>query len=112
MILTSREWHKDVKVSSILFYSNRKTQKLDRIGALKEEPFSIFQHFCRKTSTKLKGDPLKSLKHFQKSLTKSKNARVDPLVFFSTFLRQNIKKIEGGPLLEKIQKSPTMPKKN
>ena len=42
-------------MSSILFYSTRKTQKLDRIGALKGGPFRIFQHFSHKTSKKLKG---------------------------------------------------------
>ena len=45
------------KCQSILLYSNRKTQKLDRIGALKGGPFGISQHFCRKTSRKLKGRP-------------------------------------------------------
>ena len=76
----SRERHKaapclrlkiqiDFKVSSILFYSTRKTQKLNRIGRpgqaasaetwrAKRGCFWIFQHFCRKISRKIFKGPL------------------------------------------------------
>ena len=74
-------------------------------------PFEIFQHFCRKTSTKLKGHPLKSLEYFRKSLTMLKKNEKGTLWEFSTFLSQNIKKIEGDTFGGKIflEKSPTMP---
>ena len=42
------------KCQSILFYSTRKTQKLDRIVA-PGGPFEIFFPFCRKSSKKSKG---------------------------------------------------------
>ena len=45
----------------------KKTQKLDQTGTLKGGPFWNFQYFCRKTSKKLKGDPLRTLKNFRKS---------------------------------------------
>ena len=45
------------------------------IGALKGRPYGIFQHFCRKTSKKLKGDPLESLKFSPKSLAMPKKLK-------------------------------------
>ena len=98
-----------------MFYSTRKTLKLEQIGALNWGPFGILQLFSRKTSKKLKEDPLKSLKFCQKSLTTRKKLKGGPFgIFqhfcrkiskknkgtlwnFSTFLSQNIKKNEGGP---------------
>ena len=55
-----------------------KPKKLDRIGAMKEGPFGIFQHpFCRKILKKLKGDTLGTF-FFEKSLTMSKKLKEGP----------------------------------
>ena len=57
------------------FLQYPKTQKLDRIGALKGGFFGIFQHpFCRKTSKKLKGGRLVN-KKIEKSLSAEKSGR-------------------------------------
>ena len=47
-------WH---KVSSILFYSTRKTQKLDGIGALTGGTLWEFSTFPSQNIKKLKGRP-------------------------------------------------------
>ena len=61
------------------FYSTRITQKLDRVSALKERPFGIFQHFCRKTS-KNEGGPLELVKNFrQKVLQCQKTLKGRPI---------------------------------
>ena len=76
------------------FYSARKAQNMDRIGALKGRPFGIFQHFCRK----LKGDPLESLKNFRQSLTMPKKLKGAPFgIFQHPFCHKTSKKREGGP---------------
>ena len=71
----SRRHIRGSKIAEVLqsvLYSTRKTQKLSPIcapratGALKGGPFGFFQHFCCKTSKKLKGDPMKSLKILKK----------------------------------------------
>ena len=83
---TSREWHKSapyrrLKNSNrtskcpVFFYSTRKTQKLNRIGA----PFWIFLTTIVAKHQKNEGDPLKNF--FKKSLTMPKKTeKRDPLV--------------------------------
>ena len=76
-----RERERYFKVSSILFYSTQKTQKLDRIGALKGVPFWIFGlPFCRKTSKKWTGDSLEKKKLSKKVSQCRKKLNGDPLV--------------------------------
>ena len=70
-----------------------------------------FQHFGRKTSTKLKGYPLKSFKFEKKSHNAAKTGKVDPLENFNIHSVGKRQKIEVGLLVE-LKRSPTMSKKN
>ena len=72
----------------------------------KNGPFGIFQHSGRKTSIKLKGDPLTE-KQSKKSPKMSKKLEEWTLWnFLTSILSQNIKKIEEGrdPLVGKFFK--------
>ena len=102
------------KCQNILFYSTRKTQKLDRIGAPGGN-FEIFHPFCRK-SKKLrdpliffktvsqcrrnwKGDPVGFFNIYSVAKLLKKHRRGDPLggVFFSN-KSLNAEKTERGTL--------------
>ena len=82
-----------------------------RIGTLKGKTFSDFSTFLSQNTTKLKGDPLKSLKIFRKSLRMPKKQRGALWDFSTSILSQNVKKIGRGPFVKKIEKSSTMSKK-
>ena len=58
-------------MSRILFYSTRKTRKLDRIGTPGGR-FEIFHPFWRKSSKKLKGE------NFLQSLTMPRKLKWEP----------------------------------
>ena len=65
-----QKYPKVFKVSSILFYSTQKTQKLDRTGALKEWPFRIFNIHSVAKYQKIEGDllfPFGDIKNSKKS---------------------------------------------
>ena len=98
-------------MSSIVVYSTRKTQKLDRTGALKGEPFRIFNiHSVVQNFKKLKGDPLKTLKIFEKSFTMPK--KTERGIFQHPFCRKITKNWKGDPSVKNFfsKKSLTEPK--
>ena len=72
-------------MSSILLYSTRKTQKLDRIAALKGGTLWDFLTFLSQYINKIEEEPpLKSLKYFRKKPHNAeKTDRGDPLGFFN-----------------------------
>ena len=97
-------------MSSIFFYSTRKTQKLDRIGALKGTIWD-FSTFLSQNINKIEGGPF-SEKNPKKIPQCQKTGSVDPLEFFNVHSIAKHQKIERGTFwLKKFEKSPTMPEK-
>ena len=61
------------------FTAPEKPESWAELARQKGGAVRIFQHFCRKTSKQLKGDPLKTIKNFE-CLTMPKKLKVGPLV--------------------------------
>ena len=76
----------------------KKTQKLDRTGALKGDPFAFYNIHCCKTSKKWKG-ALRKKNFFEKSLTMpEKNWKRGPFgIFQHPFCRKRSKHWRGDP---------------
>ena len=74
-------------MSSIIFYSTRKTQKLKRIGVLQEGTLSDFSTF---PSQNIKKNERESLKIFEQNLTMPKKLKGGPFCWRQSIARSEI----------------------
>ena len=64
-ISKAQKKQKYFKMSSILFYSTRNTQNLDRIGALNGGPFGVFNVYSVAKIKKNEGGPFEDIENFE-----------------------------------------------